>query len=66
MEITVNGQRRTVAEGATVADLLDEMKLDARRLAVERNRQLVRRAELGETPLVEGDQVEIVTLVGGG
>lgn len=66
MEITVNGESREVTEGSTVAQLLQTMDLDPRKLAVERNRKLVRRAELGEVTLEPGDVLEIVTLVGGG
>lgn len=66
MTITVNGQSRDVPDGATVADLLIEMNLPAARVAVERNKQLVRRAQHADTPLAGGDELEIVTLVGGG
>jgi sulfur carrier protein len=66
MTVTVNGQPRDLPAGSTVADLLSEMKLDARRAAVERNKQLVRRAEHDSTALAEGDVIEVVSLVGGG
>lgn len=66
MEIFVNGERRSVEPGATVADLLELLGLDPRQLAVERNRELAPRAEHAATRLEPGDRVEIVTLVGGG
>ncbi len=66
MEICVNGKSREVACGATVAALLEELELDPRQLAVERNLQLVPRAEHAATALNPGDRVEVVTLVGGG
>ena len=66
MQIEVNGQSREVAEGTTIAGLISELELDPRYLAVERNRQLVPRAEHAETKLAAGDQLEVVTLVGGG
>jgi thiamine biosynthesis protein ThiS len=66
MQITVNGQVREVAFGATVAALLDELGLDPRQLAVERNLDLVPRTEHAGTDLAPGDRVEVVTLVGGG
>jgi thiamine biosynthesis protein ThiS len=64
--VMLNGEARDLADGATVGDLLGLLKLDPRYLAVELNRRVVPRAEHGRTPLCEGDQLEIVTLVGGG
>lgn len=66
MQLTVNGQPRELAEGSTIADLLNELELDPRTLAVERNLDLVPRAKHAETQLAAGDRVEVVTLVGGG
>jgi len=66
VEITVNGERRAVLEGSTVASLLEELALSPARVAVERNGQVVRKADHAATRLVEGDRIEIVTFVGGG
>lgn len=66
MEILVNGERRIVGEGTTVLSLLRDFSLPEARVAVERNRSLVRKAEFGSTELFEGDRIEIVTFVGGG
>lgn len=66
MDIFVNGQPRRIEDGATVAALLVELGLDPRQLAVERNLELVPRAEHAVTPLAPGDRIEVVTLVGGG
>jgi sulfur carrier protein len=66
MQITVNGQAREVDDGSTVAALLETLGLDPRQLAVERNLELVPRAEHAATLLGAGDRVEVVTLVGGG
>ena len=66
MHITVNGEARQVVAGATIAGLLDELKLTGKPVAVEVNRELVPRQRHGEHRLAEGDLVEIVTLVGGG
>ena len=66
MQVVVNGEPRSVAEDATVADLLGELTLDPRRVAIERNALLVRRAQFEATELADGDVLEIVTLVGGG
>lgn len=64
--ISVNGQSREVARGTTVAALVAELKLPSKFLAVERNRDVVPRARHAETVLADGDQLEVVTLVGGG
>lgn len=66
MQITVNGQERSVADGATIQQLLDELKLSTRYVAVEVNLELVPRQRHAEHSLSPGDRLEIVTLVGGG
>jgi sulfur carrier protein len=66
MQIYVNGQPRTAPEGTTLAQLLDELGLQARHVAVEINLELVPRAEHAQHRLMEGDRLEVVTLVGGG
>jgi sulfur carrier protein len=64
--ITVNGRERTVARGASVADLLRELGLSAAAVAVERNRRIVRAGDQARAVLEGGDALEVVTLVGGG
>jgi thiamine biosynthesis protein ThiS len=66
LEILVNGEPRRVPGPATAADLLRHLGLDARTVVVELNRQIVRRSHLGDTPLANGDAVELVHFVGGG
>jgi sulfur carrier protein len=66
VQLSVNGQSRQIAEGATVAQLLDQLELTGRYVAVEVNRQLVPRQEHARHRLADGDRLEIVTLVGGG
>jgi len=66
MTILVNGAAREVAPGTTLAALLAELGLAGQAVAVERNRELVPRAAQAATTLVEGDRLELVTLVGGG
>ncbi len=66
LQITVNGEPKTVAEGATLADLVALLDVAPERVAVEVNECLVRRANHAQTRLSSGDRVEIVTLVGGG
>lgn len=65
-EITVNGQPRSIAANMTLADLIAEMKLQPKYVAVERNQELVPRAEHAQCVLEQGDTLEVVTLVGGG
>ena len=62
----VNGEERRVPGPATLLDLLAHLGLDPRTVVVEQNREIVRRPRLGETPLAEGDAVELVHFVGGG
>ncbi|MCL2700064.1 MAG: sulfur carrier protein ThiS [Phycisphaerae bacterium] len=66
MQIIVNGQPQTRETSVTLGGLLAEMNLQPRRVAVELNRQIVRRAQYEHTLLRDGDCLEIVTLVGGG
>ncbi len=66
MRVTINGEARDLAGRPTVADLLGELRLDPRTVAVERNKLLVRRVVFGQTMLDDGDTLEIVTFVGGG
>lgn len=64
--VHVNGRPRRLATGGTVADLLRALDLAAPLVAVEVNRAVVARARHAETLLHDGDQVEVVQLVGGG
>jgi thiamine biosynthesis protein ThiS len=66
MQILINGQWRQEADPISLADLLGKFSLQPRRVAVELNRQIVPRAQYAQTQLGEGDELEIVTLVGGG
>ena len=65
MKIKVNGEEREVAEGANILALLTDAKLKPQSVAVEVNKRLVR-TEKYDQPLKAGDEVEIVTFVGGG
>ena len=63
--ITVNGESRELEEGTTLRALVGQFKLTPEKVAIELNRRLVRSAKY-DTPLKTGDEVEIVTFVGGG
>lgn len=64
--VTVNGVATSCPAGATVEQLIAALNLPSDRVAVERNRHIVRRAERSEIGVEEGDVFEIVTFVGGG
>lgn len=65
MKFTLNGNSRDLPEGMTIHSLLSDLKLTPDKVAVEVDRRLVR-SEKYDTPLKEGDVVEVVTFVGGG
>ncbi len=66
MRIEVNGEPRVVEPGTTIGALLVELGLGGVLVAVERNQDIVPRAEHAQTPIREGDRLEIVHFVGGG
>ncbi|HYC68675.1 sulfur carrier protein ThiS [Brevundimonas sp.] len=65
MHIQVNGEPREVA-ATTVLALVEELGLDVRKVAVERNLEIVPRSLHGATPVADGDRIEVVQFVGGG
>jgi sulfur carrier protein len=66
MRLTVNGAEREIPDGLTVRDLISHLGLDGGPVAVERNLEVVPRAEHATAILREGDVLEIVHFVGGG
>ena len=64
--LTVNGEPHRLAAGATVAALVERLALAGKRIAVERNGEIVPKSRHAATPLAEGDRIEIVVAVGGG
>jgi sulfur carrier protein len=66
LPLLVNGESRSVAPGCTVARLLAVLGLEARRIAVAVNRDVVPRSAFGSRQLAPGDRVEILEAVGGG
>lgn len=66
IQITVNGDPRPLPAGSTVADLVAALGLQPTQVAVERNKELVRRADHASTGLLDGDRLEVVTFFGGG
>jgi thiamine biosynthesis protein ThiS len=64
--VTVNGEKRQIAEKVMVLDLLKDLGLGGRRVAVERNREIVGRDSYESTVVRDGDVFEIIEFVGGG
>lgn len=65
-EIRLNGEPKDLPEGTTVADLLNDLGVSDRPVAVERNGHIVPRSEHASTTLAPGDRVEVVSFVPGG
>ncbi|MDX1804089.1 MAG: sulfur carrier protein ThiS [Alcanivorax sp.] len=65
MKLTVNGDTLTL-QGSTISDLVTQLALTGRRLAVEVNREIVPKSRHGDYALQDGDVVEIVHAIGGG
>jgi thiamine biosynthesis protein ThiS len=66
MRVTVNGESRECPDGASLAQLIEQLQLKEDRVAVELNHQIAMRNRWAETVLQEGDRLEIVHFVGGG
>ena len=66
MQLQVNGQQRALADGATVAQLLEQLKVQSERVVVEVNLGILKRDQHRGMVLKDGDQVEIIHFVGGG
>lgn len=64
--VTINGERKKLPGELTAAGLLDELGLDAGKVAIERNREILPKSKYGNTRLSEGDELEIVHFIGGG
>jgi sulfur carrier protein len=64
--ITLNGAPRELPASITFDELLDELSLNGKRLAIERNGQIVPRSTFANSRLAEGDRIEVVIAVGGG
>lgn len=66
MELTINGERRAFEGPLDVAGLVLALGLEPRKVAVERNLEIVPKSRYGATALADGDRIEIVHFVGGG
>ncbi|HKV03471.1 MAG TPA: sulfur carrier protein ThiS [Candidatus Acidoferrales bacterium] len=66
IQLSVNGQARQVEPGADLARLLEALDMSGKRVAVEKNGEIVPRSQYSSTRLADGDALEIVVAVGGG
>jgi thiamine biosynthesis protein ThiS len=66
LQVEINGERRVVPDRLTIEGLLIHLGLQTDRLAVERNREVISRAEWPLVPLEKDDRIEIIHFVGGG
>lgn len=66
MRVELNGESKELAEGTTLLSLVEQLALAPERVAVELNRDVVRRTDWPATRLNDGDHVEVVHFVGGG
>ncbi len=66
MQVVLNGERRDIPENLTLEELLEHLKLKRERVAVERNREIVKREDWAQVRVQPGDQLEVVHFVGGG
>ncbi|EZP82153.1 sulfur carrier protein ThiS [Novosphingobium resinovorum] len=64
--LTVNGEPRRIAAGSSIADLVAQIGLDPKKVAVEHNAEIAPRSTLADVTLSDGDVLEIVHFVGGG
>ncbi|MBI1407602.1 MAG: sulfur carrier protein ThiS [Caulobacter sp.] len=66
MQIQLNGESRVLEGVDTIAGLIAHLGLDGRKVAVERNLEIVPKSTYAEAPVMDGDRIEIVTFIGGG
>jgi thiamine biosynthesis protein ThiS len=66
MNITLNGEKKQVADNITVDGLLESLNIQHQRVAVELNEMIVKKDRYGETIISEGDALEVVSFMGGG
>ncbi len=66
MNLTINGEARAMTAVPNLAALVTELGLDPRKVAIERNLEIVPRSAYEQTPVADGDRIEIVHFIGGG
>ena len=66
IDLVINGEPRQFPSPFSLAQLVDSLSLAGKRIAIEKNGEIVPRSQYGETSLLDGDRLEIVVAVGGG
>ena len=66
MQITINGEPRQLKSATTLAQLVQQLDLDMRKVAIEHNMFIVPRSQFNEVDVTDGDAIEIVEFIGGG
>lgn len=66
MQVIINGETRELDDGVSIAQLLAQSDLAAKRIAVEVNEAIIPKSRHAETPLQDGDKIEIIHAIGGG
>jgi sulfur carrier protein len=66
IDLVINGEPRQFPSPLSLVQLVDSLSLAGKRIAIEKNGEIVPRSRYGETPLLDGDRLEIVVAVGGG
>jgi thiamine biosynthesis protein ThiS len=66
IKIILNGSEKIVRNGSAVSDLIDELNLDTKKIAVEKDLEIVGQGEFSTTILADGNKIEIVQFIGGG
>jgi thiamine biosynthesis protein ThiS len=66
IQIRLNGEPHSLSESSSLADLLDQLQVNPQKVAVAKNLEVILRGELRQTPLCDGDEIEIFQAVGGG
>ena len=66
VKILINGEEKDLPGSISVSDLLDRFELPSHRVAIELNKNVIRKVDWSETPVNDGDRIEVVHFVGGG
>lgn len=66
IDLVINGEPRTFPAPLTLSQLIDTLDMAGKRIAIEKNGEIVPRSQHAETTLAQGDRLEIVVAVGGG
>lgn len=66
MQITINGEAQNLPTISTIAQLMAQLGVDVRQAGVEKNRRIIPKSRYAEEPLADGDEIEIISFIGGG